>query len=284
MGVSFWPKMCGPNRITDRETFSHHILQGMNKSMHNADDQSSAGKLVMWAARWVDGACRIIDTSADYWNAMARTDLAKSAQYDLEVPWPAFVVRLPHGVLRSPQGWHAKYILVGERYDIFGAYMPLTFWILGPTVNDAILVSELMSLSDFLFETDRDAKGMPEALPCIDEATRAIVGLLFTMQHTIHFTDGNRSSGIAKRPLRSEPPPHRSIVIGRPINFRAAPNESHGSTGEGSSSAFQSLVRGHIKRQVCGLNRTGRKVVWIEPYWRGPEDAPILSRPYMVNP
>lgn len=27
----------------------------------------------------------------------------------------------------------------------------------------------------------------------------------------------------------------------------------------------------------------GRKVIWIEPYWRGPEEAPILARPFKVG-
>lgn len=43
---------------------------------------------------------------------------------------------------------------------------------------------------------------------------------------------------------------------------------------------FQSCVRGHYKRQVIGVGRSGRKVIWIEPYWRGPEGAPLLVRPY----
>ena len=38
------------------------------------------------------------------------------------------------------------------------------------------------------------------------------------------------------------------------------------------------------KRQVVGIGRTGRKVIWVEPYWRGPEEAPILTRPYHVGP
>jgi hypothetical protein len=48
--------------------------------------------------------------------------------------------------------------------------------------------------------------------------------------------------------------------------------------------AVQSIVRGHFKRQVVGISRAGRRVIWIEPYWRGPEDAPILARPYKIGP
>jgi hypothetical protein len=40
---------------------------------------------------------------------------------------------------------------------------------------------------------------------------------------------------------------------------------------------------GHYKRQVVGTGRHGRQIIWIEPYWRGPENAPILARPWRIG-
>ena len=45
-----------------------------------------------------------------------------------------------------------------------------------------------------------------------------------------------------------------------------------------SSPVVQSLVRGHWKRQPHGPGGTERKTIFIEPYWRGPEEAPIAVR------
>jgi hypothetical protein len=52
--------------------------------------------------------------------------------------------------------------------------------------------------------------------------------------------------------------------------------------GTGTSPSVQTLVRGHHKRQPCGPGRTERKWIHVEPYWRGPEDAPIAVRSHRV--
>jgi len=38
------------------------------------------------------------------------------------------------------------------------------------------------------------------------------------------------------------------------------------------------LVSGHWRNQVCGVGRLEHHVVWIEPYWKGPEEAPLTAR------
>lgn len=52
---------------------------------------------------------------------------------------------------------------------------------------------------------------------------------------------------------------------------------------DGSPPLYQTLVRGHYKRQAHGPGASMRKVIWIEPYWRGPEDADIVVRPYVIG-
>lgn len=43
---------------------------------------------------------------------------------------------------------------------------------------------------------------------------------------------------------------------------------------------FRHVVRGHMKEQAHGSRMTLRKTVWIEPYWRGPEDGVAWSHAY----
>ncbi|MBF0306746.1 MAG: hypothetical protein HQL41_13970 [Alphaproteobacteria bacterium] len=43
------------------------------------------------------------------------------------------------------------------------------------------------------------------------------------------------------------------------------------------------LVRGHWKSQVHGPGMTLRKLIHVEPYWRGPEMAELVDRPYLVK-
>lgn len=40
------------------------------------------------------------------------------------------------------------------------------------------------------------------------------------------------------------------------------------------------IVRGHWKRQPCGPGATERRLRFVEPYWKGPADAPVVARIY----
>lgn len=40
----------------------------------------------------------------------------------------------------------------------------------------------------------------------------------------------------------------------------------------------RTLVSGHWRDQPCGKDRMDRKRIWIEPFWRGPEGAPITQK------
>ena len=115
-------------------------------------------------------------------------------------------------------------------------------------------------------------------------AQRYVLGLLIMMQSHPNF------GGPKERPVpptskrRDGPPKHRTFMLGRPIDVdcRAAIREYVEGRRRGAPSV-QTLVIGHHKRQVIGVGRTGRKLIWVQPYWRGPEDAPILVRPRRIG-
>jgi hypothetical protein len=50
------------------------------------------------------------------------------------------------------------------------------------------------------------------------------------------------------------------------------------------SMALRYTVAGHRKLQPCGPKLSERKLVWIQPYWRGPTDAPVAVRPHVIKP
>lgn len=49
------------------------------------------------------------------------------------------------------------------------------------------------------------------------------------------------------------------------------------------SPLVQTLVRGHWKAQACGHKSSTRKLIHVEPYWRGPEDAPVAVRSHEIG-
>ena len=50
-----------------------------------------------------------------------------------------------------------------------------------------------------------------------------------------------------------------------------------------SSPKVRTLVRGHWKRQAYGPDKQLRKIIHVEPYWRGPKGAPISVRALVRN-
>lgn len=46
--------------------------------------------------------------------------------------------------------------------------------------------------------------------------------------------------------------------------------------------AVRFLVRGHWRNQPCGPALADRRLTWIKPYYKGPEMAAIVNRPYVV--
>jgi hypothetical protein len=52
---------------------------------------------------------------------------------------------------------------------------------------------------------------------------------------------------------------------------------------EMNSPAVRFLVRGHWRNQAHGEGRSLRTFKWIEPFWKGPEMAEIVNKPYRVD-
>lgn len=43
------------------------------------------------------------------------------------------------------------------------------------------------------------------------------------------------------------------------------------------------IVRGHYRNQVHGVGRAERKRIWVQPFWRGPEDGAALVHTYKLE-
>lgn len=251
--------------------------------------------------KWIDcGAPRLV-TDEKYAAALMCTRVTENLVDDIIFPWKAFRIDLPYGLLRDGE---ARYDCILVCYfEERGAFLllegsrPLS--VDNRSQKDEIYTIQTVSapnMAALLLDRERsDSVSTESAYPISEEdidakeralrlAKRLVVGLLYTMQYTNHFKPAPASLNDVRRTLRTGPPRHRTIFVGKPIalDTRPAVREFLGE-GKGGAPSVQTLVRGHFKRQVIGVSRGGRKVIWIEPYWRGPEEAPILARPYLVS-
>lgn len=71
--------------------------------------------------------------------------------------------------------------------------------------------------------------------------------------------------------------PRRRVLLGKTITYisrdQAAKEDHERHTGTGRPLFLRVRVQGHWKKQFHGPKRSLRKLIWIQPYWKGPEEG-----------
>jgi hypothetical protein len=275
-------------------------------------DGSSWGRdeslsMVHFCAKWAVHAFQRIQTSHTFAASMMATSTYPELMDDLEVPWGAFMVHVPPGILRVvtekyPRGTEFNRILVAN-YS-FGAELHLFDSIMPPgdggwmVLKDENLTKLLFDEAEASVKTPTDRAGLL--------AKRLVVNLLFALQDKGNVKEKTVKATRAFRDgVRHEEPEHRIVIIGHPLTVdcreaiasylekgeyvrRVADPSSADPDGEPSETRqrkppqVQWLVRGHRRRQVCGVGRLQRKIIFVESFWKGKEGAPILTKPKRV--
>ena len=77
------------------------------------------------------------------------------------------------------------------------------------------------------------------------------------------------------------------IDVGTSVGpIRVGPDSDKGMTesmGGGSHPKVRFIVRGHWRHQAHGPGRELRRLVWIRPFYKGPEMAALVNKPYLVE-
>lgn len=264
---------------------SDHARRGGDGSMQRAVIVTS---LVMFSGVWADSAFQRLMTTHTYAAALMCSDTTREILEDVELPWKAFMVILPDGLLHV-EGARYNRILVYSCKSVAG------MTILDQRGNDpgCVLQQQSRSIADLLFEeTEMTSTYTPSARRVKDDnqvkrvvvlSKRLVAGLLLAMQHADNFKTREVKERHAGSLRRSKEPAHRVTMIGKPLTIDLRGEVENYLRGDSKRKnappSVQVLVRGHYKRQVIGVGRMGRKVIHIEPYWRGPDDAPIFTRP-----
>jgi len=80
-----------------------------------------------------------------------------------------------------------------------------------------------------------------------------------------------------------EPCEPRVYQIGQPVRIDCREKVREYMTGERKNPLnVQFMVHGHWKQQPCGPQNADRKTIFVQPYWKGASDAPILLRDHVV--
>lgn len=249
---------------------------------------------------WADGGFHtLIGRTDEYAAALMCTDTRELADDDVRLPASAISFHVPNGLTDPLTRVHlfTKEASTSGVVRLF-AYTPTTashgaynIQITGETLTSVLFDDPDEEHTDGLIDSlwDDDQCALTE----IDEEDRRrvkmlrryVAGLLIAYGDPSNFLSPEKTSRYKK--LRALPPKHRIAVLGKPVRnghrFVESVRNTISKKRKGPLSA-QWIVRGHYRRQVHGPSRSLRKVIWIQPYWKGPEEAVILARPHAVGP
>jgi hypothetical protein len=254
---------------------------------------------LMFSSVWAVDAFQRITTTHTFAAALMCSDPDRGALEGLEKQWRAFMIILPDNMLVTHRADREEFEMTRILVSVDDASAKMIFCFPVRNVDRPFVAFEPFqapTFADLLLDDPETMcklppdKGMYRAsyemsMRTVRMAQRLVAGLLLAMQNTENFKDRAVEAKRSKNKRAPGSPAHRLIHVGRPLNIDLRPNiESYIRTGKtgtrrGGPPTVQVLVRGHYKRQVYGAGRLLRKVIWIEPFWRGPEEAIINVRP-----
>lgn len=256
-----------------------------------ADQMRSTSRLAWLHAltRWyMQGFPAIVLRSHTYAAALAATSIPGDIEF--RAPFKSVLVQLPDGLL--PNVW-ATMLHESEFGD--------GLWTVVVYFSDGRMKKMLLRVPFDNHMRGDLGQATVEVHPADDGwRSNEITATLVRLQHVVAriafgsclalTADKQRSNGKADEPASGRPPRDRGLLpscrvfqVGSPVSVdcRKAILEyvEHGSKSRGPLT-LQFLVRGHWRNQACGPQMLERRLTWIEPYWKGPNDAPINIRPH----
>lgn len=229
-------------------------------------------ELSIWAGFWARGGFPVVAPSdllsASYSMCSIPSECARA-------PWPKFAVALPRGLFVSEEGDPAELVIVDWTVDF---YRSIVLFDRNPDGGRELRLDSgrmpSCAVRADLSHSTGELLVLRSDERLLDAINRLVAGI--ACHPTIAEAPSKRSySGAPKK--RFGQPTTWDFKLCDPVSFDARP-ALRSYLREGKSPTVQGIVRGHWKRQPCGENRLGRKMIHVEPYWRGPEDAPIVVR------
>jgi hypothetical protein len=276
------------NLSIDRSKPLHVRLERLLQSAHSTFVQT----LVVWSALWSEcGFPQIVVGQRTAASFMATTMSRETVASEARLPWRAFLIQVPPGLLEFP---------ARPELDIADAEPITRVHVVQWNKGDlSILMSSplgvvAMTACEGLCDLGEDSAD--EVLPAFgmvlsDSEKRALllIGRL-VLGSCLEMSAPDALGPVAahgRRLAHSGVPTEPAIwtyTIRRDvkIDIRDAVR-SYARGDRATSPTVKALVRGHWKRQRCGPGAAETKVIHVEPYWRGPEDVPVAVRKHIID-
>jgi len=265
-----------------------------------------------WMARWYGLGCPALTLESNLAASLIATETNEELLSHIEPPWDCFIVRLPRDLIQLT---HLKMThLVVSQYSMYNdmSWWPhgaperwlkdtnrtLDFihrqfgilWGLGGASeeeiswwrSDAILVLLGKEKREYLFDQTTDTTETAEDR-LVQAFARLVMGICCISENPNTLRRKSTKKQQHQRWRFSKLPLTTEYVLAPDVPVKFDCTEAVGAFFRGERKGpprFQWIVRGHWRNQVHGAGRIGRKRIWIQPYWKGPEHAPMRMREY----
>ena len=258
--------------------------------------------MLLTLTRWALSAYATVQMPRTYAEGLIATTLTKEIAYEIRPPFIGMMIELPDGLLSIDnadggplplrrvlltKAFNRKINMEGWAY-IAMTDEPMSFWRYGITPE------AMLGVENWHHDIPNNPTNNPFAQPVTDRDARVsnclgrlILNTCLAMADPDNVKKtgpGHRAHETARRRHEPNPPLDSTYVVGRPLkhDVREAVRAYVEEGREHRHLNVQTLVAGHWRSQAYGEDRLLRKRIWVEPYWRGPEDAPIVQRPHVL--
>lgn len=282
-------------QVLEERTSNPEILE--DALINGIADTNDGTLLVRGLPKWADAGFPEVQLSHKYAAALLATDTSPALFQLVTSPWKSFLITLPEGLLVNSDGQWLKLLLVLRHFTtrqeepawafvcfVDGPF-PLSYYRYGMKIEELIGKESTRILTPEEYRDPFNLEVDDLDLRLLHLLGRLIVNLCLTMTFNPEQTKeiGRGHEVWARRQKynrRNAPEPVSRIYrVDGPVNFDWRPAVKDYLTGQKRSLQTQFKVRSHWKMQPHGPKGSLRKLIRIEDYWRGPEDAPILVKP-----
>ena len=244
-------------------------------------------------AQWAQAGLRAITMGHKIAASLMCTRISADALETLLPPWPAFMIDIPQGLLFTRDStrvvelasvavmhyrWHDG--SMRWAYVAHARESSVTLWRFG------LPGSSLTTPLDM--EIDQALPAIAESSEPLDELDdrctlmlgRLITGACLAMSQPENVKAPQERAPKEQGNRREAPEPRtRNYVLRYPVSVdcREAVHAYVQGTRARGPLSVQTLIAGHMRWQAHGPKGGLRKLIRVEPYWRGPENAPISA-------
>lgn len=246
-----------------------------------------------WSAEWARLAYPIIQPSHIYGAALMATQVPRAI--DIRPPWPVFMLAVPDGLVhlvnRAGEEEPVRLMLCfwqHERWCFVAPGLSVEYTSQCLTLDDLCHDRMIEGGWDWGVESEEEMKASGLSLgpvPLMDQDERAAQMLSrLLLNACLAMSDPTAVKQVGKahqwKPGAPLPKSPRVFELRRPVSVDCRQTVRQFISGGTKIPAVQWLVRGHWRNQAHGEGMRQRRMTWIEPHWKGAENAPLVVRPH----